>query len=130
MHLKDEVIYKQKQEISSLKEESDSAIFMLKERINLLTAEIEQLRRQPLVKRETGESLMNILLIISIILFLDLTSEKKQLIPQIKTEPKEEAITVIKSQPQNTGIIITKVCELLCCIYVVVFAQLHGTCVV
>ena len=64
MHLRDEIIYKLKQEISSLKEESDSAIFMLKERNTILTTEIEQLRSQPLVKRETGESLINIFLII------------------------------------------------------------------
>ena len=117
MGLRDEVIYKLKQEISSLKEESDSTIFMLKERNASLTAEIEQLRSQPLINRETGESLMNISLIISMILFLDLISEKKPLIPQIKIEPKEEDITVIKSQPQNTGTIITKVCVLLCCMY-------------
>ena len=52
------------------------------------------------------------------ILFLDLTSENNSLIPQIKTEPKEEAITVIKSQPQNTGTIITQVCVLLYMLYV------------
>ena len=55
MRLRDETIYKLKQDISSLKEESDSAIFMLKERNALLTAEIEQLRSQLLVKHETGE---------------------------------------------------------------------------
>ena len=60
MRLRDEVIYKFKQEISSLKEESDSTIFMLKEKNALLTAEIEQLKSQPLVKHETGESLTNI----------------------------------------------------------------------
>ena len=56
LHLRDEIIYKLKQEISSLKEESDSAIFMLKERNALLTAENEQLRSQLLMKHETGES--------------------------------------------------------------------------
>ena len=53
LYLRDEVIYQLKQEISLLKEKYNSAVFMFKERIAILT---EQLRNQQIVKKETGES--------------------------------------------------------------------------
>ena len=55
LRLSEEVIHNLKQEVSSLKEESNSAVFMLKQRIAVLTAENEQLKSQQRVKEEQGE---------------------------------------------------------------------------
>ena len=55
LQMRDEVIYKLKQEISLLKEEGESAVFVLKEKVAFLTAEIEQLQNQQLTS-ETGKS--------------------------------------------------------------------------
>ena len=84
-------------------------MFILKERIALLTAENEQLKSQQLVKAETGECHKYLLSYdYDLILCLDLTDEEKSLTPQIKTEFKEEAATVTKSQSESTGTAIIK----------------------
>ena len=46
LHLQDQAIYRLKQEMVSLREEKESTIFTLEERIKELMLEVQELRRQ------------------------------------------------------------------------------------
>ena len=63
LQLREQAIYRLKQEVASLREEKDSAIFMLEERIKEVESENEELRNQvQILKREDGTSYLNMLL--------------------------------------------------------------------
>ena len=62
LQLREQAIYRLKQEMASLREEKESAIFMLEERIKEVESENEELKNQVKIKREDGISYLNLLL--------------------------------------------------------------------
>ena len=52
LQLREQTIYRLKQEMASLREKTDSTIFMLEERVKEQISEIEELRRQVGNKKE------------------------------------------------------------------------------
>ena len=60
LQLREQTIYRLKQEMASLREEKDSAIFMLEERIKEVESENEELRNQMKIMREDGISYLNL----------------------------------------------------------------------
>ena len=62
LQLREQAIYHLKQEMASLREEKDSAIFMLEERIKEVEYENEELRNQMQIKRGDGIGYLNLLL--------------------------------------------------------------------
>ena len=60
LQLREQAICRLKQEVASLREEKDSAIFMLEERIKEVESENEELRNQVQIKREDGISYLNL----------------------------------------------------------------------
>ena len=63
LQLREQTIYCLKQEVASLREEKESAIFMLEERIKEVESENEELRNQVQIKREDGISYLNLFMV-------------------------------------------------------------------
>ena len=62
LQLREQAIYRLKQEMASLREEKESAIFMLEERIKEVEYENEELRNQMQIKRGDGIGYLKLLL--------------------------------------------------------------------
>ena len=97
LRLREETIYSLKQEMASLREKTDSTIFILEERIKEQMSEIEELRHQVGNQKEGDITFMAVFIHISCNICCRLTTEGKPL--ALKTELKVEPHTILEGEP-------------------------------